>query len=103
MAWERRGKTTTYYYRSVRRDGRVRKQYLGQGPAAHKAAKEAAVERENREAGNRLISREAMKTALALQLTEQVEMFSRSLMEAVLLGAGFWRQNYGRWRKRRGS
>jgi hypothetical protein len=33
MAWEPRG-THTYYYRSVRRNGRVTKEYLGTGPLA---------------------------------------------------------------------
>jgi hypothetical protein len=103
MAWERRGKTATYYYRSVRRDGQVKKLYLGKGSAAHKAAKEAAIERANLEAGNQLISREEMKTATACQLSKQVETLSTCLMDAVLLGAGFWRQNYSRWRKRRGN
>ena len=40
MAWEQRG-THTYYYRSVRRNGRVTKEYLGTGlRAAHSAAQD---------------------------------------------------------------
>lgn len=103
MAWENRGKTGTYYYRSVRQDGVVRKLYLGNGPAAHEAANSAAIERGNRETSHRLISSEEMKTATARQLSKQTETLSTILMEAVLLGAGFWRQNYSRWRKRRGN
>lgn len=34
MGWERRQRGGRYYYRSVRRDGRPRKVYLGKGKAA---------------------------------------------------------------------
>lgn len=103
MAWERRGKSGAYYYRSVRRDGRVTKRYLGKSTAAHQAAEEAAAARASRNLGARRIVCEQAKTAAALQLAEQAETWSASLLEAVLLGAGFWRPNYGPWRKRRGS
>ena len=39
MAWEQRGRQT-YYYRSMRRHGRVTKAYLGTGPLAALSAAE---------------------------------------------------------------
>jgi len=47
MAWEQRG-SQTYYYRSIRRNGRVTKAYLGTGPLAEISAAEDAERRAQR-------------------------------------------------------
>jgi len=47
MAWEQRG-PHTYYYRSIRRHGRVTKDYLGTGPLAEFCAAEDAARRAQR-------------------------------------------------------
>jgi len=47
MAWEQRG-PQTYYYRSIRRHGRVTKDYLGTGPLAEFCAAEDAARRAQR-------------------------------------------------------
>jgi hypothetical protein len=44
MAWEQRG-PQTYYYRSIRRNGYITKDYLGTGPLAELSAAEDAARR----------------------------------------------------------
>ena len=102
MAWEKRGKTGQYYYRSVRNNRRVIKEYLGKGPAAQQAAEQVLADKESRAAERRLIAEEINNTATANQLADELDAASSMLVEAVLYAAGYWRQNYGPWRKRRG-
>ena len=99
MAWETRRNGRVYYYR-VWRDpatGRVRKQYLGQGPRAEEAARQVAErtarrwrDREQRQE-DQVLSRE-----IAGVLAQ-----ARALTEAALLASGYHRPQRKPWRKRR--
>ena len=99
MAWERRG-SKSYYYRSVREHGRVRKVYVGSGPVARQAA---AADQEHALADRRRRERTATlrDAILAIDVVasrgreEFIERASRFLEEA---GYHYHR---GSWRKKR--
>lgn len=101
MAWEARANTTNEYYtRTLHRDGRVVRVYLGRGPAAQQAARIDELRRQVREHER------------ATRLAEQVEWqacvlpiaeFCASvddMMQAALLSAGFYRPCRRPWMKR---
>ena len=101
MAWETRGGTRRYYTRSVRRDGRVVRQYFGTGLCGEAAA---AADRERGAA--RDAAREAMRAALnrLAQADAQVTALCQAAETAArahLLIAGYHRHDRGRWRRRR--
>jgi hypothetical protein len=103
MGWERRGTgDVAYFYLSSRDDsGRPTKVCVGKGAAGEAAARAIDQRRAQREADRRAI-REA-ETALAAvdRLMDDLGEAAAVLVEAVLLGEGFHRRNYGRWRRRR--
>ena len=102
MGLERRG-GGSYYYRKVRRDGRVVSEYLGGGLPAWVKAWGAAIEREKNLA--RRVAWEASRARLdegeaeAIVLFDEVEVLAREVQEA----AGYYRHKRGEWRKRRGE
>ena len=105
MAWERRGKGgRMVYYRVTRTvDGRVAKQYLGDGDRAASAA--AAVENATarRQADLHALQEEQARLAGSDSLIADLNAVTELLMTATLLAEGYNRHNYGRWRKRRGE
>lgn len=102
MAWERRGQSGSYFYRSVRTPEGVRKVYLGKGREAHLEAERIAASKAAQEAEKLALQAERMKTSEAEQMTQDLEEYSTLLLEASLLAAGYWRgRDYRRWRKRR--
>src|SRR5262249_46469459 len=101
MAWERRG-GRDYYYRKVRRDGRVVSEYLGGGPIGKCAADLLSAEREEREAGRRGgRARRAELGASDRGLDARVRQ-ARQLAAEALASAGYHRHG-GEWRRRRGQ
>jgi hypothetical protein len=81
----------------------VRKEYVGKGERAEKAAREIVEAKAQREAEKQAIQAEQVKTSEAAKLTTELENISTLLLEAELLSAGFWQgRDYRRWRKRRG-
>ena len=100
MGWERRGKEL-YYYVSERRDGRVRKVYVGKGPIAALAATNVAKRRELRIAEKAQVTDAATSVAAADQATELLSQECESLLAAMMVLAGFHRENCRAWRKRR--
>jgi hypothetical protein len=102
MAWESRCGGRRYYTRSVRRDGRVVRQYVGGGDVGEAAA---AADRDRRAAGD--ADREAMRVTLSrlAEVDGQVDALSKvteTATRAVLLMSGYHRHDRGRWRRRRG-
>src|SRR4051812_8211975 len=97
MGFDRRG----YYYRSVRDGDRVRRVYLGKGPAAQLGA--LLVEERAAECRARSHAWLAREADLAgpddrlLQLSELADRMTR----ATLLAAGYHRHDRGAWRRRR--
>jgi hypothetical protein len=90
-----------YYYRSVRRDGEVRKVYRGSGELARIAHERdlmsrAAEERERQEERRELEKLETL-VAPVLEVDEAAEVLAR----AALAAAGY-RRRKGEWRLARG-
>ena len=99
MAWERRG-SQTYYYRSVRRNGRVTKDYLGTGPLAALYAAEDA----ERQAQHQAEAAAWRQERAALDaLDQQLDTYWNAatlLLKAMLYGEGYYQHDRGEWRKR---
>ena len=99
MAWEPRG-PQTYYYRSVRRNGRVTKDYLGTGPLAEFSAAEDAARHAQRQAAAEAWRQEqAARDALNRQIDTWWDM-STVLLKATLYTEGYYQHDRGAWRKR---
>jgi hypothetical protein len=99
MAWEQRG-SQTYYYRRVRRNGHVTKDYLGTGPLAALSAAEDAERRAQRH-----IEAEAWhQEQVALDaLDRQLDTYWNAatlLLKATLYTEGYYQHDRGAWRKR---
>src|SRR5262245_44540118 len=99
MAWEQRG-PHTYYYRSIRRHGRVTKDYLGTGPLAELSAAEDAARRAQRH-----IEAETWRQEQAAldALDQQIDAWwdrSTLLLKATLYTEGYYQHDRGAWRKR---
>jgi hypothetical protein len=99
MAWERR-ETRTYYYRSVRTNGQVTKEYVGTGLLAELAAAADAERQAQRQAdaGTWRQARTDLET-----LDAQVNAWwnvGAVLIKAVLYTEGYYRHDRGTWRKR---
>ena len=100
MAWEtRRGRR--YYYRSVRRGGRVVKEYFGTGRVAELCAQLDALTLERRaiERQDRAAERDRCD-ALEARTLELIEL-TDALVAATLTVAGYHRHDRGAWRRRR--
>jgi hypothetical protein len=99
MAWEQRG-SQTYYYRSVRRNGRVTKDYLGTGTLAALFAAEDAERQAQRQAEAEAWRQEqAALDALDQQIDAWCDM-STVLLKATLYTEGYYQNDRGEWRKR---
>jgi len=98
LAWEKRKNGTEYFYLSRRLpDGRVRKQYCGNGFLAHAEWLRLVRRRKEKERQQRI------KEEL-FELDAMAESYARStrlLMEAQLYAAGFHNPKSRGWRKRR--
>jgi len=100
MAWEtRRGHL--YYYRSVRRGGRVVKEYFGTGRVAELYAQLDALTLERRaiERQDRADER-ARYEALDARTLELIQL-TDALVAVTLMAAGYHRHDRGAWRRRR--
>ena len=99
MAWEQRG-SQTYYYRSIRRNGRVMKEYRGIGPLAALSAAEDAARRAQRQAEAEAWRQErAALDALDRQLDTYWNA-ATLLLKATLYIEGYYQHDRGEWRKR---
>ena len=102
MAWERRGPgRVIYYYRGVRRDGRVVKQYFGSGQRALQAAQEDDLKRRQRSMNRSVALEEQLRYAEIIALGQRLEYLSQLLLDVVMYSEGLHRQKRGPWRKRR--
>jgi len=90
-----------YYTRTIHRDGRVIRKYLGRGPAAQQAAAIDELRRQLRaqERAARLTQAAAWEREVAplLELNDAAD----ALMASALLGAGYHRPDRQPWKKRR--
>jgi hypothetical protein len=101
MAWERRG-GGTYFYHSYRVGGRVRKAYLGKGPAATLAVDMIDERRETRAAERAWLREELVRLEPQERTMAALEAGCDVLVAATLTAAGYHRHDRGVWRRRRG-
>ena len=101
MGWEsRKGTSKTYFTRSKRDDGRIVREYFGNGPLGQKAAKEWEESRQlrqeerDRDAANMLVW-QAAECA-----TEEYCHFVELVLQATMAENGY-HYHRGEWRKRR--
>jgi hypothetical protein len=97
MAWEKRG-AGTYYYRSVRCAGKVKKLYYGAGPTGRLAANADALHRAERVAAEQAHKAEKDQLNMAIWLTHDLSRCCDLLAAAALLAAGFHRPGRHSWR-----
>jgi hypothetical protein len=97
MAWERRG-GRRFFYRAVRRGGRVVKEYYGSGPTAEVAERLLAEARRGREAEAAAVRAERRRYEPLDRVAGELDAACRRLTEAALLAAGYRRAHY-QWRR----
>ena len=92
-----------YLYLSQRdpRTGRVKKLYVARGPKADAAAAELAARKKRRIDERLAVERTVAELRAVDALMAGLDDAASLLLEAALLAAGYHRQNYSRWRKRR--
>ena len=92
-----------YLYLSTRdaTTGKVRKVYVGRGPKADAAAAELEARRKRRADERLAVERAVAELRAADAATDRLDDAATLVTEAALLAAGFHRQNYSKWRKRR--
>ncbi len=99
--WEKRERGGLYYTRSHKEDGRVVREYVGNGPSGELAARIDAEKRQRHQEkmAPRKEERERLNALMAPveELCEAAEVISR----AALLASGYHQHNRGEWRKRR--
>jgi hypothetical protein len=101
MPWETRG-GRRYYYRKVRRGGRVFSVYEGGGLSGTLAAQRDAAERETRAQTRAELRRELRRQDAIDAKVEQSWRIAEQAARAVLEAAGFHRHKR-QWRLRRGE
>ena len=90
-----------YYYRHKRKNGKVIREYVASGPLALQAAELDAREREQRRAKRAADEDKRMQyEAARIPLLDLIDR-TATLADALLIDAGYHRQNRGRWRRRR--
>lgn len=99
MAWEQRG-AKGYYYRSVRRGGRVTNTYIASGTLAETlAARDAEARAERQAQAAAWLQARTDMEALDAQITAWWDAGS-PLIDATLRTQGCYRHHRGPWRKR---
>jgi len=97
MGWEeRRGRL--YYYRSVRKGKRVRKEYAGGGSLGQLAAQIDELERLQREEEEASWREERERLQRSAEFLRELEEAAEILIRAQLLAAGFHKRK-GEWRR----
>jgi len=103
MAWETRARGGRYYTRSIRRHGRVYREYIGTGPVAELAAQLEAAERAQRQEERLALARDRQAAEQLEGFVDEVDSLVATLTRLALVSAGFHQHHRGAWRKRRGQ
>lgn len=99
MAWEARPDSRRpYFYRAERVGGRVRKRYVGRGPAADAAADEVAQARVRRESDRAAVRRLIAGDEPIERLYGLLDDLVRLLADATLMAGGLHKRR-GEWRR----
>lgn len=99
MVWQKTGKYH-YYLRCKKRNGQVYREYFGRGPAAELAAQADAQRRAEREARRKAYKDMDARLDAVDEPAKALDMLCGLLLSAVLLAAGFYRQDMHAWRPR---
>jgi len=103
MAWQRRG-SGLYFYRSVRRGGRVVKEYGGAGVIGQLAELAAEADRLERETQNQAEEEQLAAILDTCGPENPLAQFSAEasrLVSEALTSAGYYRHHRGEWRRRK--
>jgi hypothetical protein len=98
MGWERRG-GHAYFYRTVRVNGRLSREYYGRGPEAARAAAVQALRRAARQAAAEARRVEGERWAAVVEAARPLDDLAALLVSASLVAAGY-HQHQRTWRKR---
>jgi len=101
MAWEDRESKFRYFYRSVRRDGHVVKQYFGRDFGGELAAQFDAEKRELKQVEAAALKAERARLESLDRPLKELERATHLMLMEALWASGYHRKNYSRWRKRR--
>jgi hypothetical protein len=101
LAYERRESQFRYYYTCAKRNGRNEKRYFGRGFAAEIAFELEAQKRERRRAEAEALKAEQARLEPLDRMLAELEHATDLMLAIALTAAGFHRQNYCRWRKKR--
>ena len=93
---------TPYYYRSVRKGERVRKEYVGGGALGEAAAALDEVKRRQREEEADYWREERERLERSAAFLQELEEAAEVLVRAHLLSSGC-HQHKGQWRRQRGA
>ncbi len=89
-----------YYYRSVREGGRVRKRYIGAGPAGAVAAEQLAKVQAQRTQERLAMLQRMDRLRADLEQLRTVDEQIEDHIHALLVAGGFRRHHRGEWRRR---
>jgi hypothetical protein len=103
MAWEERRNGRRYFYRSIRVDGTVRKQYIGAGLVAEAFIHRRQIASMRRDLALAAEARINQALTEAGRRSKELLSICRLAVAAELLAAGYWRPGRKSWRKKRGS
>ena len=96
MAWETKGGSTKYFYRSHRlADGRIRKLYFGSGLLAEVES----LRLEKKADARRQLNVERQRTAAGETLLRQQLRSTRDVVHALMLSIGYTNERYRGWRR----
>jgi hypothetical protein len=99
VAWERR-RDNLYYYQSERKDGQIRKKYIGTGDVAHAIAHADETIRKTREARLERERVELEEARCLASAADELHEAAEILANAEIVAAGYHRHK-GEWRRRR--
>ena len=96
MAWETKGGSTKYFYRSHRlADGRIRKLYFGSGLLAEVES----LRLEKKAEARRQLNVERQRTVAGETLLRQQLRSTRDVVHALMLSIGYTNERYRGWRR----
>jgi hypothetical protein len=101
MAWERRRRGGLYYTRTLRREGKILRQYVGTGAAAEAAAAEDAARRAAREALAVARRQEKERWQLLEAPLRKLCLLTDLVSHAALVLAGYRLHSRSEWRRQR--
>ncbi len=101
MAWETRQRGGSYYTRSVRQGGQVRREYIGTGETAALIAACDERDRQARTMARASERAERERIGRADTALADLDALTDALARLALVAAGYHRHHRGEWRKRR--